>query len=147
MILACCDFSTALTALFIYCWLVTTTYVFSPPHLIEFYSMYLVLHKIKLPKYKVSSNPHPIISGGGRQTCRKRGSQEGTCPPLFGGSVNPISTGGGHIPPHYYMPPPPIFRSCDGPGREGTDFFSLYPSSLNSKPIDRSMHQPIDFYP
>ena len=46
----------------------------------------------------------PLLSK--RQACCKRGGQGGTCPPVFGRSVNPISTKGGTIcPPHYYMPP------------------------------------------
>ena len=36
-------------------------------------------------------------------------------PPLFGRSVNPISTRGGHIIPTQYYVPSRIFRPCDGP--------------------------------
>ena len=42
--------------------------------------------------------------------------------PVFGQSVNPISTRGGKLcPPQYYKPPPWIFRPCDGPGRHRLD--------------------------
>ena len=36
-------------------------------------------------------------------------------PPVFGRSVNPISTGGHIIPTTLLRAPPRIFRSCDGP--------------------------------
>ena len=50
------------------------------------------------------------------QGCRKRTAGEGSLrPPVFGRSVNPISTGGHILPTQYYEPPPQIFRPFDGP--------------------------------
>jgi hypothetical protein len=50
-----------------------------------------------------------------QQACRKGGG--GFSPSVFGRSVSPISTRGGHIIPTQYYKPPRIFRPCDGPGR------------------------------
>ena len=36
-------------------------------------------------------------------------------PPVFGQTVNPISTRGGRLYPPQYYEPPRIFRPCDGP--------------------------------
>ena len=48
----------------------------------------------------------PVASGG---------AGGARAPPVFGRSVNPISTRGGHIIPTQYYVPSRIFRPCDGP--------------------------------
>jgi hypothetical protein len=48
----------------------------------------------------------PVASRGARGAC---------APPLFGRSVNPISTGGSTLCPPHYCVPSRIFEPCDGP--------------------------------
>ena len=48
----------------------------------------------------------PVASGG---------AVGALAPPVFGQSVNPISTRGGKLCPPQYYQPPRIFRPCDGP--------------------------------
>ena len=55
------------------------------------------------------TDPSPGLSQGGGGA---RGAQ---APPVFGRSVNPISTSGGQIIPTQYYESPPDFRPCDGP--------------------------------
>ena len=49
------------------------------------------------------------------QARRKRGAGGARALPLFGRSVNPISTRGAHYPHPVVYVPPRIFRPCDGP--------------------------------
>ena len=42
-------------------------------------------------------------------------------PPLFGRSVNPISTRGGKLSPPSITCPPRIFRPCNGPAESGDE--------------------------
>ena len=48
------------------------------------------------------------------------GAWEASAPPIFGRSVNPISTRGSRLCPPKYYEPPRIFRPCDGPASAWT---------------------------
>ena len=52
------------------------------------------------------------------QARRKRGAEGALAPPVFGRTVNPISTRGSRLCPPQYYEPPRIFRPCDGPARQ-----------------------------
>jgi hypothetical protein len=55
-----------------------------------------------------------VVNGQAR---RKRGAEGALAPPVFGRTVNPISTRGSRLCPPQYYEPPRIFRPCDGPAK------------------------------
>ena len=62
---------------------------------------------------KTISSSRPVASGG---------AGGAKAPPVFGQTVNPISTRGDRLCPPQYYEPPRIFRPCDGPDLEYSRF-------------------------
>jgi hypothetical protein len=60
------------------------------------------------------------------QACRKWGGRGALAPPVFGQTVNPISTRGADYAHHSTTSPPRIFKPCDGP-----DMLSDFPGTKN----------------